>query len=145
MLNEKQLRELSNQATGKPETMASMDQKLNKNIQQREIAKIRDSFYDAMKTHYQVRKSREFITLKCSNLCFNKGGDNFLEDDMTRFEKNCMLNCFHKTFRYLVHANTVYSFLTGDPEMIQEFIASGSDELIDTGSVNKPVMDAEGN
>ena len=52
MFNEKQLQELANQAVGKPETMANMDMKLNKNLQQREIGKIRDSFYEAMKTHY---------------------------------------------------------------------------------------------
>ena len=68
-----------------------------------------------------------------------------MEDELSRFEKNCMLNCFHKTFRYLAHANTVFTFFTGDAEMIEEFMRSGDDTLVDTGSVTKPVIDAEGN
>ena len=67
-----------------------------------------------------------------------------MEDDLNRFEKNCMLNCFHKTFRYLAHANTVFTFLTGDEEMIEEFMRSGDESLVDTGSITKPVIDSEG-
>ena len=80
---------------------------------------MRVTFYERMKTHYQVRKSKEYLTLKCGKLCFNKGTDDYIEDDLTRFEKNCLLNCYHKTFRYLVHANTAFAFFTGDQEMME--------------------------
>jgi hypothetical protein len=89
-----------------------------------------------MQTHYQIRKSKEYITLKCGKLCYNKGGSNYMEDDLTRFEKNCLINCYHKTFRYLVHANTAYSFFTGDEELLKELTPQ---EDIDTGSMMEPV------
>ena len=91
-----------------------MDAQVEKNLQLREISKVKDAFYERMQTHYQIRKSKEYITLKCGKLCYNKGGSNYMEDDLTRFEKNCLVNCYHKTYRFLVHANTAYSFFTGD-------------------------------
>ena len=66
-----------------------------------------------------IRKNKEFITLKCSSMCFNQMGDNYFEEDLNRNEKNCLANCFHKTFRYLAYANTVHTFFTGDPEVIK--------------------------
>ena len=73
-----------------------------------------------MKSHYMIRKSKEYITLKCSSLCFQ--GQNFYDDELARKEKTCLLNCYHKTFRYLTHANTAYTFFTGDPEMLKDLM-----------------------
>ena len=71
------------------------------------------------------------MTLHCAELCFNKdksqladkgGATNqlYLQDDMTRIEKACMINCFHKSFRYLAHANSVYALLTANQETQKE-------------------------
>ena len=69
-----------------------------------------------------VRKSKEYITIKCGSLCFDKTGNNFFDDELARKEKTCLLNCYHKTFRYLTHANTAYTFFTSDPEMLKDLM-----------------------
>ena len=126
-------------AGGSEESMAKIDQQIDKNIQQREISKVRDAFYEQMKSHFQIRKSKEYITLKCGSLCFDKNGNNFFDDELARKEKTCLLNCYHKTFRYLAHANTAYTFFTSDPEMLKDLLDEEPEEV----SVN--ATDAEGN
>ena len=69
-----------------------------------------------------IRKSKEYVTLKCASLCFQQVGNNFYDDDLNRKEKTCLLNCYHKTFRYLTHANTAYTYLTSDPEKIKDLL-----------------------
>ena len=62
--------------------MSSLDKQIDKGIQQREIGKVREAFYDQMRSHYMIRKSKEFITLKCSDLCFKVTGNNFYDDEL---------------------------------------------------------------
>ena len=62
--------------------------------------------------------------MKCSSLCFNKAGDNYFEDDLSNKEEVCMANCFHKTFNFLAHANTVHTFFTGDEKVINQIISN---------------------
>ena len=121
----------------------AIDEKIEKNIKKRELEKIKDNFYTNIKEYYQKRKVKEFATLKCSSLCFNREGENYTQDSMTRMEKHCMINCFHKTYRYLVHANTAYSFFTGNEELINEQMKTG-DEQPELGLDNK-ITDIEGN
>ena len=97
-----------------------------------------------MKEHYMIRKSKEFITLKCGSLCFNKGGDNYFEEEMTGKEQRCMLNCFQKTFRYLAYANTVQTFLTGDPAVLRSLMDDEEDPLTAGVGLDSPVEDASG-
>ena len=95
-----------------------------------------------------IRKSKEFITLKCSDLCFQVTGNNFYDDELARKEKVCLVNCYHKTFRYLTHANTCYSYLTGDPQKMQEILGNENEQnmQIDGIGINKgPLTDLEGN
>ena len=132
MLSEKDFKELAGEAGGVGSgegSLANLDAKIDQSIQKREMGKVKDAFYHQMKTHYMVRKSKEFITLKCGDTCFNKRGDNYLDEDMSRLEKTCMLNCYHKTFRYLIHANTVYTYFTADQEVLQEYMGNGPDKL----------------
>ena len=96
-----------------------------------------------------VRKSKEFITLKCGDLCFKTQKNNFFDDELARNEKVCLLNCYHKTFRYLTHANTAYTYFTGDPETMKDIYEDTENEIqnMQTGGVgiNKPVTDVQGN
>ena len=39
-----------------------------------------------------------------------------------------MSQCFHKTYRYLAYANSLYSFLTADAETTKEIIEASKDE-----------------
>ena len=121
MISEKEFKEMAT-GDGGGGDMQAIDQQIDKNIQQREISKVRDAFYEQMKTHYMVRKSKEYITIKCGSLCFDKSGNNFYDDELARKEKTCLLNCYHKTFRYLTHANTAYTFFTTDPVMMKELL-----------------------
>ena len=102
-----------------------------------------------MKTHYMVRKSKEFITLKCGDTCFNKKGNNYFDEDMSRQEKLCMVNCYHKTFRYLVYANTAYTYFTSDPDVIKDYMGEGEDKFEEAQrqgvGVNENLKDKDGN
>ena len=87
-----------------------------------------------MKNKYLSRKSKEFISLKCSELCLSghpqitglsKKTDpnvHYYEDELQRKEKACLVNCFHKTFRFLAHSNSIYTFLTADKELADDII-----------------------
>ena len=101
-----------------------------------------------MRSHYMIRKSKEFITLKCSDLCFKVTGNNFYDDELARKEKVCLVNCYHKTFRYLTHANTCYTYFTGDPEKMKDLLGDDDQQNMQFDGVGLdkgPVLDAEGN
>ena len=80
------------------------------------------------------RKSKEFISLRCSELCLsgnpvitglNAKTDpsvHYYNDELQRGEKACLVNCFHKTFRFLAHSNSIYTFITADKELADEII-----------------------
>ncbi len=79
-----------------------------------------------MKLHYNNRKYKEIITLGCSDKCLQ----NFREDDLTRTEMNCMLNCFNKYYRFLAHSNNVYNTITNSEEVMSKMgIKDGSEEV----------------
>lgn len=94
--------------------MQGMDSQIDKSIQKRELSKLRDNFLDQMQHYYTSRRSREFITLKCGELCFQASRERFKDDELSRFEKTCLLNCFQKTFNYLAFANSTYTYLSTD-------------------------------
>ena len=79
--------------------------------------KLRDSFYDNLKQHYNSRKYKETINLLCTDRCLKT----FREDDLTRSEMNCLLSCYNKTFRYLAFSNGVYTILRGGEEIENYF------------------------
>jgi len=74
----------------------------------REMAKLKNVFYKQLRSHYSGRKFKETISLGCADVCLR----NYLEDDLTRTETTCVANCYHKYYRYLAYANTLYTFLT---------------------------------
>ena len=52
MYKEKDLKNLTDQALGKPGAFDNVDDQITANMQEREISKMRISFYERMKTHY---------------------------------------------------------------------------------------------
>lgn len=94
-----------------------VDQKIDENMQKRELAKLRASFYDSLKQHYTSRKYKETINLSCTNHCLKA----FREDDLTRSEINCLSACYNKAFRYLGYAGKVYTYIqTGGKDNFEE-------------------------
>lgn len=69
--------------------------------------KLRKTFYQQMKLHYSSRKYKEIISIGCSDKCLQ----NYREDDLTRNETSCMLNCFNKYYGFLALTNQVYSVI----------------------------------
>ncbi|CDW75330.1 UNKNOWN [Stylonychia lemnae] len=86
---------------------ADFDKKIEENIQKRELMKLRKGFYQNLKQYYQSRKYKEFITLNCADKCIKT----FREDDLTRSETVCLMNCYNKYYRYLAYSNTLYSYI----------------------------------
>ena len=62
--------------------------------------------------------------MKCADKCFK----DMRNDDLSRQESHCLHNCFHKHYRYLAHANTVYSFLVSGGKLDQFTGGEGSAE-----------------
>ena len=85
-----------------------LNKKIEENMQKRELMKLRATFYENLKSYYLQRKYREQMTIGCSDRCL-KGP--FREDDLTRTEINCMINCYNKYYRYMGFANSVYTYL----------------------------------
>jgi len=50
--------------------------------------------------------------LNCGKTCLNRVS--FREDDISRAENDCLSNCFHKNYRYLAYANTLFSYLVSE-------------------------------
>ena len=50
--------------------------------------------------------------MDCSKPCLKKSS--FRDDDLTRAESDCLNKCFHKHYRYLAYANTLYTYLVSD-------------------------------
>ncbi len=49
--------------------------------------------------------------MTCSDKCLTV----FREDDLTRSEMTCLVNCYSKHYRYFAYANTLYAYLvTGE-------------------------------
>ena len=76
------------------------------------MEKLRKVFYEQMQSFYSSRKYKEVITLNCAARCLKT----FSDDDFTSREKQCLTNCFHKHYRYMAYANSLYSYLVADEE-----------------------------
>jgi hypothetical protein len=87
-------------------------------------------FYKQLKVHYSSRKFKEELTINCANKCFK----DMRSDDLSRVESTCLINCFHKHYRYLTYANTLYSFLISDGSL-NEF----AQQEQETGDVDAPL------
>ena len=115
-----------------------IDEQIDATMQKKEIDNIKVNFYTAMESSYLSRKAKEFITMRCARTCFStnvgagasvqaaeyaynrddlSGGKlHYQDDELSRLEKQCLVSCFHKTFKFLSHGNTVYTFLSGSKE-----------------------------
>ena len=88
------------------------------------------------------------MALTCGNRCFNALDKNYYEEDMTIAEKRCMSQCFHKTYTFLVHANSVFSYMTADQETLDKVMAEQQedeeDELTQGVGTDKVLKTPEG-
>ena len=118
-----------------------IEQQIDKSLQNQEISKVRHNFQGQLRDCYMARKSKEYLTLHCAQHCFNKDraqlveegtadGQNrvYYQDEMTRMEKACMISCFHKSFRYLAHANSIYTLLTSDSKAQKDILEQYKDQ-----------------
>lgn len=106
-----------------------MDQKINEQIQKREIEKARTAYFGHLRQYHSARKYREIITLGCAKPCLGHQGG-FVKDDLTRSETQCLTQCFHKYYRYLAYSNSLYTYLTSDErEEIDAYIDEDEDGL----------------
>ena len=80
------------------------------------MGKLQKVFYEQMQDYYSTRKYKEQITLNCASRCMQS----FTDDDFNSREKQCLTNCFHKHYRYLAYANSLYSYLVADEQMDKE-------------------------
>ena len=101
-----------------------LDQQIDKNIQQREIEKLKVMFYDQLKNYYSNRKYQEEISITCASKCLR----GFHEEDLERAEKACLNKCFHKYYRFLMYSSSVYQFLAQE-EGKDEFDSQSPDTL----------------
>ena len=89
--------------------------------------KLRHTFMESLKMHYRQRKYKEQITLQCSDRCLTS----YREDDLTRGEMNCLVNCYNKSYRFLAYSSTLFTYLvSGDPSKIDDHIKQNYDELL---------------
>merc|ERR1712060_144232 len=94
----------------------AMDNQIDKNIQKRELEKLRGVFYDHMKNHYSSRKYKEQITLVCGEKCLRPAEMMSGSDELVRGETTCMTQCFHKYYRYLAYSNTLFTYLVANED-----------------------------
>ncbi len=52
----------------------------------------------------------------------------FREDDLTRSEMTCLVNCFSKHYRFLAYANTLYTYLISG-EGVEEHIKDNYEDF----------------
>lgn len=57
------------------------------------------------------------------------------EDDLTRNEINCLVNCYNKYYRYLAFSNTLYTYLIGG-DKIDKFLGEDEIDNNETGAAN---------
>ena len=58
----------------------------------------------------------------------------FREDDLTRSETTCLMNCFSKHYRYLAYANSLYSYLiAGDSSKMDDHIKDNYEGVMGIG------------
>eukprot|EP00347_Sterkiella_histriomuscorum_P003028 403365869 len=117
-----------------------LNSKIEENLQKRELMKLRQMFYENLRSYYMQRKFKEQITIGCSDRCL-KGP--FREDDLTRQEMNCMVGCFNKYYRFMGYSNTVYTYLT-NPDAVRNYMGQDIDEESQDGlqqqNVRQPVI-----
>ena len=53
------------------------------------------------------------MTLACSDKCLKS----FREDDLTRSETTCLVNCYGKHYRFFAYANTLYSYIVSGEQV----------------------------
>jgi hypothetical protein len=61
--------------------------------------------------------------LNCAERCIT----NYRDDDLTRNEMGCLINCYNKYYRYLAFANTMYTFMVYD-DRTNEFFNNQDEE-----------------
>lgn len=105
-----------------------MDQDIDKKLQMRELSKVRKNFIDSLEEYYTSRRSKEFVTLKCGELCFRTSRERFKDDDLSRYEKACLLNCYQKTYNYLAFANTTFTYLTTSTDKLNDILGTTEEE-----------------
>lgn len=86
--------------------------------------KLRQTFYENLKQHYSSRKYKELITLNCSDRCIKT----FREDDLTRTEMNCLMNCYNKYYRYMAYSTTLYTYITNS-DKVDEYMKTDQNDL----------------
>ena len=86
------------------------------------MGKMREAFLTQMRNAYTNRKNKEFISMLCAEHCLKKAEQSFLDDRLNQTEKRCLAQCFHKTYSYLVHANTVYTYMTTDEDTFNKAV-----------------------
>jgi len=89
-----------------------IDQKIDENIQKREMAKLKDAYFKELKGHFEKRKYKEFLNMECSNRCLTT----FREDDLTRGESKCLVACYYKMFQFLGFSNALFAMAMRDDE-----------------------------
>ena len=112
------------QAQSNDMSQEALDNKISKNIQEREMQKLNKTFYESLESYYSSRKYKEQVTLGCAQHCLQT----YREDDLTRAENKCMHQCFHKYYRYLAYSNTLYQYLIADQDMDKQITESVMDE-----------------
>jgi hypothetical protein len=57
----------------------------------------------------------------------------YREDDLTRSETNCLVNCFNKNYRFMAFANTLYTYIVNG-EKVDEYLNEDTpDDNMDFG------------
>ena len=89
--------------------------------------KLRHTFQENLKQHYRQRKYKEQITLQCADRCLTS----YREDDLTRGEMACLVNCYNKSYRYLAYSSTLFTYLvSGDPNKVDDHIKQNYESLL---------------
>ena len=67
------------------------------------------------------------MTLACSDKCLKTSS--FREDDLTRSEMTCLVNCYSKYYRYFAYANTLYTYLVSG-EQVDTHLRENYDDFV---------------
>ena len=62
-------------------------------------------------------------------MCADKCLTSFREDDLTRSEMTCLVNCYSKHYRFFAYANTLYAYLVSG-EKVDEHLKDTFDDFV---------------
>ena len=123
-----------------------IEEQIDESLQKQEISKLRNTFQAQLKDHYISRKSKEYLNMHCSSHCFNKEKGKvekpYDHDEMTRFEKSCMISCLHKSYRYLAHANSIFSVLSANQDNQKDILDQFKEDINEEPTYQEAVMAA---